>query len=122
MYREVVLLDHGSEIQAQLIIVIKDHCYSYYCVIVLSGVGVAESICVDQFAHISLSLFSDSCCGVLTRQLMARLIHSQSGDLPHTTQPIYRLLWWVFEVWVLFNNFMRRIGLQELTVGELTDV
>lgn len=76
---------------------------------------------MDQFAHISLSLCSDACCGVLVRQTMARLIDVCEGDLPHSTEPVCRLLRWVLEVWILYHDLMRRVGLDKLlTVGKQT--
>ena len=72
---------------------------------------------VDQFAHVSLDLPSSS--GVLLRHLNARLVHSTRELVPHPALPVCRMVWWVFQVWVLYNNFLRRIGLQKQAVGEL---
>ena len=70
---------------------------------------------VDQFAHVSLDLPFSS--GILVRHLNAHLIHATSELSPSPTLPLTRMIRWVIHVWVLYNNFVRRIGLQKLAVG-----
>lgn len=71
---------------------------------------------VDQFAHVSLDLSFSS--GILVRRLNAHLIHAMSELSPSPTLPLSRMVHWVVHIWVLYNNFVRRIGLQKLAVGE----
>ena len=71
---------------------------------------------MDQFAHISLGHQTSS--SVLMHHLSARLVHGLRGVTPHATLPLCRMVWWVFQVWVLYNDFVRRIGLHQLAVGE----
>lgn len=70
---------------------------------------------VDQFAHISLGLQTSS--NVLMHHLSARLVHALRGVALHPTLPLCRMVWWVFQTWVLYNDFVRRVGLKQLSVG-----
>ena len=76
-----------------------------------------EAVTFDQFAHISLGLRTEPTSGILRRQLMMSLIDSRQGDPPHSSDPFYRLIQWLVEVWLLYNSFMLRMDLPELTAG-----
>ena len=89
---------------------------SLYVQLLFSNLCSVGGEWVDQFAHISFGHQTSS--SVLIHHLSARLVHTLRGVTPHATLPLCRMVWWVFQVWVLYNDFVRRIGLQQLAVGE----
>ena len=55
------------------------HVYLY---ILYSGEALPAAV-MDRFSHTPLARDGEPCAGILYRQLLARLIHTRHGDLPH---------------------------------------
>lgn len=73
----------------------------------------------DHFPHISLSVTSSgSTSGVLRRHLMASVVHHGEGVWPGVTQPLYRLVQWVGDIWLLYNSFLDNLGLSSIATGK----
>lgn len=90
----------------------------YIHILTLSG-ETLEAVTIDQFAHVSLGLCSEPSSGVLRRHLMALLIDKKRGELPHSSDSLYRLVQWVVEIWLLYNSLMLQMDLPELTAGKV---
>ena len=73
----------------------------------------------DRFPHVSLGVNFGPTSGVLKRHLMASAIHLAEGVWPTMTHPLYRLVRWVNEVWLLYNHFLGDLELHPVSTGKL---
>ena len=81
-----------------------------------SGISI-PLLSADQFPHVSLGETSAPSGGVLRRQLMTLSIHHARGVWPYMTQRLYRLVQWVVDIWLLYNNFLLQLGLSSIATG-----
>lgn len=85
----------------------------FHCSGAALQVGVAS-----HFPHVSLSPTSGPISGVLRRHLMTSLIHSAGGVWPSATDPMYRMVQWVSDIWSLYNVFLDEVGLSPMASGK----
>ncbi len=53
---------------------------------------------------------------------MTSVVHHAQGVWPYTSQPPFRLVRWISEVWVLYNTFLMDLGLTEVPTGKINFV
>ena len=76
-------------------------------------------VAADQFPHVTLGLTHGPGCDILRRHLMTSVIHLSKGVWPSVTQPLYRLVRWVSEIWVLYKNFLEDLCFSSVATGQL---
>ena len=75
-------------------------------------------VATDQFPHVSLGLTHGPACQILRRHLVTSVLHHARGAWPSVTQPLYRLVRWVCEVWALYKQFLEDLSLSSVASGE----
>lgn len=95
---------------------LRENCYVIATKTCASSKALEPAV-ASRFPHLTLGLGGEPCSGALHRQLMARVLHAKQGAIPHRSDELYRAVQWVWEVWLLYNHFLLRLDLPELTIG-----
>lgn len=91
----------------------------FVCLFVCSTL---PQLAADKFPHVPLGVASGAASGlshgVLHRQLITSSVHYAKGVWPYKAQPLYRLFRWVGDIWVLYNQILKELGLSSVATGE----
>ncbi|KAJ8381865.1 hypothetical protein SKAU_G00026430 [Synaphobranchus kaupii] len=77
----------------------------------------AELLLQQHFRWVQLRWDAEPLAGLLTRHLRRKLVHKMKGQVPDTSDLLWRTVAWVCSVWQQLNSCVSRLGTPEALIG-----